>query len=606
MKRLRRRFVGRLKQVVGNRLWTRFRRLDVRRERRRRQRALEAEIADRVRSRLLREHERAARNTLVARARHVDVTASQRRVLGELDVILARRPTARMAIIGGRELELLGTVVGECYPDVCLTRVPSSLDLSDRHVLLAARGPHDVILATGDRQAPAELVTNVLFQLRPGGMLVIADLDLSQPAPDGVLPVLVRLRTLRAHRGTASGQAVDGDEKSLIRSIRRLVIGDDFAIIENRTASLAKMREHEMPVLLHHTEPRLGEVHCQLEPETFVSAAVIRHHGEAPRTRIRHEMAVPGLQLREYRDVVCAPGQVLVRDNILLADTYRHLLRPRLQNKRLADVAPLFAQVRRDISNPVQAEGPHFYWDSEFPGHYGHVLTEQVSRLWAVSAARRHHPDLKVILGRRWPDTRAQPFELAVLASVGFSEEEILVFDRPTRVECLLSATPMLSMPEYVSPRISDTWDLVGDAISVGAGTGRRGERVFCSRGTSKRSCRNLPEVEDLFRSHGFTVVLPEQLSMADQIQLFRDAEVIAGLAGSALFTLMFCAQPKQVIVICPRSYTATNEYLIGAVRGHTFDVFWSRPDDDSFQSSFVVDMDREGALLRDHLAGLE
>ena len=112
--------------------------------------------------------------------------------------------------------------------------------------------------------------------------------------------------------------------------------------------------------------------------------------------------------------------------------------------------------------------------------------------------------------------------------------------------------------------------------------------------------------MEDLFRSHGFTVVLPEQLSMADQIQLFRDAEVIAGLAGSALFTLMFCAQPKQVIVICPESYTATNEYLIGAVRGHTFDVFWSRPDDDSFQSSFVVDMEREGALLRDHLAGLE
>ena len=68
------------------------------------------------------------------------------------------------------------------------------------------------------------------------------------------------------------------------------------------------------------------------------------------------------------------------------------------------------------------------------------------------------------------------------------------------------------------------------------------------------------------------------------------------------MFNLMFCPEPKQVIMIAPESYTATNEYLIGAVRGHCFDVFWSRSESGSFRSAFSFDHHREGKQLQGHL----
>ena len=601
---LRHRVAGWIRSGAGEKARAGLRKIDVRANRRRRRRVLEAEIAEKVRSRLLREQRKAAAMTLTAVARHVPVTASQRRVLGELEAFLARQTRARLAIIGP-EASLLTDVLTERFPDVRIVEISGPHDLSERHVRLAANGPYDALLVTGPREDPAELLSNVLFHLRRGGLLAIADLDLAQPAPQGVLPLLLRLTTLRANRSTAADAGVGGDEKMLVRSVRRVVIGDDFVVVENRTSSLAKMREEEMSALLQRVEPGMGSVLCGVEAQHFTPSSAVHDHGGDRTARVRDEIAVPSLELREYRDVVCAPGQVLVEDNIILADTYRHLVRPRLQSKRLAEVAPLFASLRRDISNPVKADGPYFYWDSEFPGHFGHVLTEQVSKLWALDAARSRHPDLRVIFGRRWPDTLAQPFERAILEAVGFSEAEIHVFDRPTRVECLLAATPMLSMPEYVSPRLAQIWDSVGDAIAIGATTGTPRARVFCTRRAPKRSCRNSAEVEALFETRGFEIVLPEQMSMADQIQMFREADVIAGFAGSALFTMMFCLQPKRVIMICPESYTATNEYLISAVRGHAIDVFWSQPDTGSFQSSFAVDMEREGELLRDHLARL-
>ena len=373
-------------------------------------------------------------------------------------------------------------------------------------------------------------------------------------------------------------------------------------IVENRTASSAKMRDHEMADLLRAVEPSMGGVLLRLEPQTFTPRSVVIDHREGSMTRSQPDLAIPGLELREYGDVVCAPGQVAVRDNIILAESYRHILRPRLRSKRLAEVAPLFASVRRDLSDPAAADGVYFYWDSEFPGHFGHVLTEQVSRLWALGAARRRHPDIKILLGHRWGQPMT-PFERAILEVVGATEEKVLLFHRPTRVEHLLAATPMLSMPEYVSPDIAETWDTVGDAIVLAGGNrGPRPQRIFCSRRSTKRLCRNTTEVEAEFRAVGYETVFPEELSIADQILLFRGAEQIAGFAGSALFTLMFCSQPKQVTMICPESYTATNEYLIGAVRGHSFDVFWSQPDDSSFRSSFAVDPEREGKLLQEHL----
>ena len=80
------------------------------------------------------------------------------------------------------------------------------------------------------------------------------------------------------------------------------------------------------------------------------------------------------------------------------------------------------------------------------------------------------------------------------------------------------------------------------------------------------------------------------------------------------MFNLVWPSTPKRVILISSESYTAKNEYLIAAARGHDIDVTWSRPDvprgerstSKSFQSDFTFAMAAEGAHLRRVLADLE
>jgi len=116
-----------------------------------------------------------------------------------------------------------------------------------------------------------------------------------------------------------------------------------------------------------------------------------------------------------------------------------------------------------------------------------------------------------------------------------------------------------------------------------------------------------MPEVEQFFAEEGFAVVRPEQYSLAEQISMFRGAEVLAGFAGSALFTTMF-AGPQRRIVIASRGYTARNEYLISAVRGGELHMFWGPPETEqpdrgwvweAFQSDFDFDVDANADRLR-------
>ena len=178
-------------------------------------------------------------------------------------------------------------------------------------------------------------------------------------------------------------------------------------------------------------------------------------------------------------------------------------------------------------------------------GHFGHLLTEQVSRLWAWPEAKALVPDLKLLLGTN-QRAEVQPYEYAVYAAAGVPHEDVVMLREPARVERVLSATPMLSNPEYVHPRIAETWRRVGDNLAATAAGGPRPGRVFCSRRLKKRSCTNTGEVEDLFRAEGFEVIYPEDMPLGDQIETLRSADVVAGFAGSGLFNLCFVERPAR------------------------------------------------------------
>lgn len=85
----------------------------------------------------------------------------------------------------------------------------------------------------------------------------------------------------------------------------------------------------------------------------------------------------------------------------------------------------------------------------------------------------------------------------------------------------------------------------------------------------------------------------------------------MASRAARALFHLAFCDELKQVLTIAPDSYTARNEHMIAAVRGHDIVSTWCRAElphpagswtKDAFGSAHTFDTNRDGRFLRERL----
>jgi capsular polysaccharide biosynthesis protein len=76
------------------------------------------------------------------------------------------------------------------------------------------------------------------------------------------------------------------------------------------------------------------------------------------------------------------------------------------------------------------------------------------------------------------------------------------------------------------------------------------------------RKLTNETEIEDLFRSFGFSILYPETLSIEEQVASVSMAELIAGPSGSAMFNLAFHKRLKSVFMIVPETFIQISEWL--------------------------------------------
>ena len=485
---------------------------------------------------------------------------------------------------------------------------------------MAAAGPFDVIVDTSDADTSVQLdaFERTFGHLREGGTYLVRRMlvDTESGVPDDLWS---RCAAAQAARNRGFAGDIDPDLRWLTRRMRSFEVRGESLILTARMPGRAKIREEEVSTLLAD-RPDLGRVISVRPAADLVSSATYTDNADTSDPARVPVFRAPELQLRRYDDVICSRGQIVATDHHLLPDSYRHPQLRRLVNIYIDDLAPLFGEIRHRQDRRRSLQGAYYYLDSEAPGHFGHLLTEQVSRLWGWQQAKKSEPALKLLLSlhQTRPSQRLEAHELSILEAVGITEDDVVVFDDPVRVERLYAGTPMFACPDrgsaeggepYVHPDIGALWRRIGDHVAERAPSAVRPRRLFVSRRPSlKRACHNLLEVENLFREHDFTVLYPEEHSMAEQVALFRAAEVVAGFAGSALFTLAFCADPTDVIALAPSSYTGRNEYPISSVIGHRLTVVWSSSDIDhppggwtreAFMSGFTFDMDREGRYLR-------
>jgi capsular polysaccharide biosynthesis protein len=543
---------------------------------------------------------------------------------------MSATPKGTVLVAAGAQADVWERVVTSAWPEARVVVTREGDDESAEHARLSTLAPFDVVVQAADVDGGTQGRTfqRTFWHLRTGGIyltprMVPVDLDAVPPSAPERIPTpnedgladppyvgdvwqLVaegETRRLEDFRDAGDDDASFTDVDGVGRHVREIRVVSKMLWLRTEHRTQAKLTEDEADAVLI-ARPELGREVSEV-PGATVHARAAYIHNTPTDPYFSPTMTSPRLRLRRYERPICSRGQIVTTGDLLWPDTFRHHLYPRLTNIYVEESAPRFGYVRRDISAPEELPGVWFHLDNEWPGHFGHMLTDQLGRMWAWDEVKQREPDAKILLTLQ--HDREQPvmhqWEIDFFDTFGITPDDVHVFTNPCRPEVLYSATSMFSLADYVHPDITEVWRKTGDALAGRASPGPWPARLFCTRPTTlKRPCHNTKEVEGLFRRHGFDVIDPAEHSLPDQVAMFRAAEAVGGFLGSGLFTLAFCPSPKPAFTVGPATYNARNEHLICAVLGHPLVTAWTGP---AFSSGFTVDMETEGRFLEEHLSQL-
>jgi capsular polysaccharide biosynthesis protein len=394
-----------------------------------------------------------------------------------------------------------------------------------------------------------------------------------------------------------------------------IILTPDVLMIVKRHRHYLKLRPGDTQRILPSREPELV-LHelAELPAGELVSRArVVSHGSEAAIPWLSSRMKYPPLRVRHYAGRIGFLGSTLLHsDTSILVDSFRDQPGPDPAHRLLDNDSARFARIPPALTPERTLDGHFYHLDTQFGGHFGHVMTELVGRLWGWDEAKRQLPELKAIFhARRRPG--ADALERRLLRAYGIADDDIVQVDRPVYLRSLVSATTMWhnAAPHFVHPAVGEVWErLRSNLIDPTAPTY---ERIFVTRSEShpRRRCRNVRAVEQFFEAYGFTVIHPEALELGAQAAVFSAATVVAGFAGSAMFNLMFATEPKSVIMLSHEAYLGRNEHLYTSLIGGSVHYFWSSPDiphpsggwtRKASASSWEFDFDRNRAALENLL----
>jgi len=483
--------------------------------------------------------------------------------------------------------------------------------VADRKSLAAASGarPFDLIIdACDSRQGRLRRFRAAYYLLREGGTYLVADgaSELGSGRRFGRY-----LAAVQREAGDAAAldiSSVSQAELELLRPRLGPVVADgrDLLITSHVYDALLALNEPQTNAYLaeHEDVGRVLEVHPAgpaPQPPTY---------SEGPRVRqpnMQRRIGTCEISLREYRDVIVDRRQLVSDGRAVFAESFRRHSAQELKNRRLMQ---LEGNKVRVLPEPWPDKlkhlgGTYLHLDDEFRGHFGHLLTETLSRIWAWPKALDLDPDCRVLVGATPKRPTVGEYEYQIYEAAGIPRDRIVLIDEPVSVERLISGTPLFSNPHYVMSGMKQAWDVAGDHLAAQATSSDWPERIFASRRPgSKRGCRNTTDVEALFAEFGFATIYPEDFSLGDQVAMFRAAEAVAGFGGSGIFQIALVPEARRVITVTHEAYRARNEYFIAAVRGHRLDAVTCRADNPrDFHSTFLFDAEDEAytrALLAD------
>lgn len=197
-----------------------------------------------------------------------------------------------------------------------------------------------------------------------------------------------------------------------------------------------------------------------------------------------------------------------------------------------------------------------FYGGLLYPHHYGHFITESLSRLWALQQCELH-PDSPILFHIKKPSKYNESI-LTILKHLKI-ESRIRIIDQMVSVVNLTVASQANILSNGTHPKFIEFTRSIGKAILNNEENNTQdwsGKKVYLTKSRlANKSFRNTlqlyhgeTELESKLRSRNYLIIAPEELTIANQIRLFSEASRIVGCLGSAFHTMYLAQSPKATV----------------------------------------------------------
>lgn len=286
-------------------------------------------------------------------------------------------------------------------------------------------------------------------------------------------------------------------------------------------------------------------------------------------------------------------GSVITPDNRLLWDVSLQLL-PEEQHPAFKPI-PLSPLAETDETVAVLS-----FFSSET---YFHWLFDVLARIHLLRMSGITVD--KYVMNRNIPAA----FQDETLAMLGIPSDKILFTYPNMRLKAKQLVVPSISMHAFLEYG-SWPFHFIRQELYENhhfSPTGR--DRIYISRRKSdKRQVLNEDQVTGLLEAYGFTTVVLEDLSVAQQIETFSCASAIVAAHGSGLANLAFCPPGAKIIELFARGYTPVcywemSNFLRLDHYSMVVDGYFKPTQKHLFEQHIVVPIDQLEQLLR--LAGI-
>lgn len=204
--------------------------------------------------------------------------------------------------------------------------------------------------------------------------------------------------------------------------------------------------------------------------------------------------------------------------------------------------------------------------------HYGHFLTDTLSRFWPLL----RDPDREFVLLAHAPKQDTRWHDVAVigeiLARFGRTTGDVVTFDAPRRVRRATIPGPSFVERSHAHAVFGEVMQFLGRPFWSSDCVDREERPVYLSKSRLASGVSRLineAELERELERRGFDVIYPETLSLPEQVSLFARRRFVAGTAGSALHTSLMSAPGRRILALNIHQHLHANYALFDRLNGN-------------------------------------